>query len=178
MKISARLQFVPKTTTLNRVLGFRRKTQNGLVSEDTSPSFSFFGFRSALLPLQIFWWSWRRELNPRPSDYKSDALPAELRQRFKPAKNSKRGIRIAREALIFQSNASCRGGNGSLLFHSAGYWRARKIRSATCAPLEPSAILCRFESAGVAQLVEHLICNQRVGGSIPSASSTGQLAGE
>ena len=25
-------------------------------------------------------WSWRRELNPRPSDYKSDALPAELRQ--------------------------------------------------------------------------------------------------
>src|SRR5712691_1821538 len=25
--------------------------------------------------------------------------------------------------------------------------------------------------AGVAQLVEHLICNQRVGGSIPSASS-------
>ena len=28
----------------------------------------------------------------------------------------------------------------------------------------------RFASAGVAQLVEHLICNQRVGGSIPSAS--------
>jgi hypothetical protein len=26
-------------------------------------------------------WSWRRDLNPRPSDYKSDALPAELRQR-------------------------------------------------------------------------------------------------
>src|SRR6202050_3216893 len=25
--------------------------------------------------------SWRRELNPRPSDYKSDALPTELRQR-------------------------------------------------------------------------------------------------
>src|SRR5258707_128289 len=28
-----------------------------------------------------FFWSWRRELNPRPSDYKSDALPTELRQR-------------------------------------------------------------------------------------------------
>ena len=27
-------------------------------------------------------WSWRRELNPRPSDYKSDALPTELRQRL------------------------------------------------------------------------------------------------
>ena len=25
--------------------------------------------------------SWRRDLNPRPSDYKSDALPTELRQR-------------------------------------------------------------------------------------------------
>jgi hypothetical protein len=27
-------------------------------------------------------WSWRRDLNPRPSDYKSDALPTELRQRI------------------------------------------------------------------------------------------------
>src|SRR5208283_1463469 len=29
-------------------------------------------------------WSWRRDLNPRPSDYKSDALPAELRQHAAP----------------------------------------------------------------------------------------------
>ncbi len=29
-----------------------------------------------------------------------------------------------------------------------------------------------FVAAGVAQLVEHLICNQRVGGSSPFASST------
>jgi hypothetical protein len=34
-----------------------------------------------------------------------------------------------------------------------------------------------LSSAGVAQLVEHLICNQRVGGSIPSASSTRIFAG-
>ena len=27
-------------------------------------------------------WSWRRDSNPRPSDYKSDALPTELRQQF------------------------------------------------------------------------------------------------
>src|SRR5581483_12326325 len=27
-------------------------------------------------------WSWRRDSNPRPSDYKSDALPAELRQQL------------------------------------------------------------------------------------------------
>src|ERR1017187_6746059 len=28
-------------------------------------------------------WSWRRDLNPRPSDYKSDALPTELRQQIR-----------------------------------------------------------------------------------------------
>src|SRR5271157_3277659 len=28
----------------------------------------------------LVFWSWRRESNPRPSDYKSDALPTELRQ--------------------------------------------------------------------------------------------------
>src|SRR5439155_1032497 len=43
------------------------------------------------------WWSWRRELNPRPSDYKSDALPAELRQR-----RSNR-VRIADEARGLQA---------------------------------------------------------------------------
>ena len=30
-------------------------------------------------------WSWRRDLNPRPSDYKSDALPTELRQLLPPS---------------------------------------------------------------------------------------------
>ena len=35
-----------------------------------------------------------------------------------------------------------------------------------------------LSGAGVAQLVEHLICNQRVGGSIPSASSTRKFSGE
>jgi hypothetical protein len=38
--------------------------------------------------------------------------------------------------------------------------------------------LLGLSGAGVAQLVEHLICNQRVGGSIPSASSTRNEAGE
>ena len=42
-----------------------------------------FAFNDSLrsIPPRVRWWSWRRELNPRPSDYKSDALPAELRQR-------------------------------------------------------------------------------------------------
>src|SRR5436309_3288641 len=34
-----------------------------------------------------------------------------------------------------------------------------------------------LSGAGVAQLVEHLICNQRIGGSIPSASSTRKFCG-
>src|SRR5258708_2273265 len=34
-------------------------------------------------------WSWRRDLNPRPSDYKSDALPAELRQHNPPVTGHK-----------------------------------------------------------------------------------------
>ena len=37
--------------------------------------------------------------------------------------------------------------------------------------------LLGLSGAGVAQLVEHLICNQRVGGSIPSASSTRKFCG-
>jgi hypothetical protein len=36
---------------------------------------------------------------------------------------------------------------------------------------EHGIILKRSENAGVAQLVEQLICNQQVGGSSPSASS-------
>jgi hypothetical protein len=43
-------------------------------------------------------WSWRRDSNPRPSDYKSDALPAELRQHepLPPAEPSKQLSTTAR----------------------------------------------------------------------------------
>src|SRR6266849_5769958 len=67
--------------SFNNLQAFLVKTQKGLVSRDTSPFVFASRIRSASLPLQNLWWSWRRELNPRPSDYKSDALPAELRQR-------------------------------------------------------------------------------------------------
>src|SRR5689334_8863929 len=40
-------------------------------------------------------WSWRRDLNPRPSDYKSDALPAELRQQNLHAPNCQSTLRPA-----------------------------------------------------------------------------------
>src|SRR5207248_10810263 len=40
-----------------------------------------------IVETRVFWtltyvcrWSWRRDLNPRPADYKSAALPTELRQ--------------------------------------------------------------------------------------------------
>ena len=36
----------------------------------------------AMLAVELVLWSWRRESNPRPSDYKSDALPTELRQQL------------------------------------------------------------------------------------------------
>src|ERR1700731_1698999 len=56
--------------------------QKGLVSEDTSPS-ALVARNPSASPAEnsrSLKLSWRRELNPRPSDYKSDALPAELRQ--------------------------------------------------------------------------------------------------
>ena len=48
----------------------RRAAQNALCS----------GTEPGLSGIKIKCWSWRRDLNPRPSDYKSDALPTELRQ--------------------------------------------------------------------------------------------------
>src|SRR5437763_10857406 len=52
------------------------------------------------------------------------------------------------------------------------------IESPPLAILIPLLVcLLGLSGAGVAQLVEHLICNQRVGGSIPSASSTGSFLG-
>ena len=54
---------------------------------------------------------------------------------------------------------------------------ARGVLRGACIRCSGSGILTRFERAGVAQLVEHLICNQRVGGSIPSASSTRSCRG-
>ena len=49
---------------------------------------------------------------------------------------------------------------------------ARGVLRGACIRYSRSGILTRFERAGVAQLVEHLICNQRVGGSSPFAGST------
>src|SRR5205823_5348984 len=61
--------------------------------------------------------------------------------------------------------------------HSAGPRRARIFESLLAILIPLLVCLLGLSGAGVAQLVEHLICNQRVGGSIPSASSTGSFLG-
>src|SRR5271168_5332661 len=78
-----------------------RKRKHKKDSCQKTPARLFFlqGFAPPHSPAKS-WWSWRRELNPRPSDYKSDALPAELRQR-----RSNR-VRIAEEAPKLQGGAS------------------------------------------------------------------------
>ena len=72
-----------------------------MMPRSTTRYFSKF----AMSPL--FLWSWRRDLNPRPSDYKSDALPTELRQPcqveretgIEPATNSLEGCDSTTELL-------------------------------------------------------------------------------
>jgi hypothetical protein len=58
------------------------------------------------------------------------------------------------------------------LFHRPGPRRAPKLNQPLAISMPSLLFLLGLSEAGVAQLVEHLICNQRVGGSIPSASST------
>ena len=53
-----------------------------------------FNFFAVTAPFTLRKWSWRRDLNPRPSDYKSDALPAELRQPIQTALNAAKRWRI------------------------------------------------------------------------------------
>jgi hypothetical protein len=64
------------------------------------------------------------------------------------------------------------------IFHRAGHPRARYLGAPLAILIPLLLFLPGLSGAGVAQLVEHLICNQRVGGSIPSASSTRNFAGE
>src|SRR5882762_769777 len=65
----------------------------------------------------------------------------------------------------------------SPVFHRAGNGRARNLGPTPCNSYTSLLFLPGLSGAGVAQLVEHLICNQRVGGSIPSASSTRKFCG-
>ena len=79
------------TKRAHKTLQQRRDAARVSYSRNAAAGFSSLGelrvsFGLLLLPaaaggaLKLRFWSWRRDLNPRPSDYKSDALPAELRQ--------------------------------------------------------------------------------------------------
>jgi hypothetical protein len=63
-------------------------------------------------------------------------------------------------------------GNGAQIIHTDGSGRAGGNLNLLAILVPHLLFLPGLSEAGVAQLVEHLICNQRVGGSIPSASST------
>jgi hypothetical protein len=89
-------------------------------------------------------WSWRRDLNPRPSDYKSDALPAELRQPIPPGNRpgdpKKRTgtpplrpyygteIKVSTPPRTEQTGMDARGGSGTPL-----PFALRVLRSIFCA---------------------------------------------
>ena len=60
-----------------------------------------------------------------------------------------------------------------MLFHRLGGSIAKHLLGPLAILMPLLLFLPGLSDAGVAQLVEHLICNQRVGGSNPSASSTG-----
>src|SRR5438093_123318 len=85
-------------------------------------------------------------------------------------------MRIARGGLSMQARP-WRGMEGENVRHT-GDGRAWLERPPLAILIPLLVDLLGLSGAGVAQLVEHLICNQRVGGSIPSASSSGIFLGE
>src|SRR5271166_32633 len=64
-----------------REIGSRKLLLGSVLSESSVSCLACFCCYASRRALGFKIWSWRRDLNPRPSDYKSDALPAELRQR-------------------------------------------------------------------------------------------------
>src|SRR4030095_1168295 len=77
-------RFAFKQTSARRVPPPRRWTgedQNFRSPQGAADLQSAAINRSATCPRHAQHRSWRRELNPRPADYKSAALPTELRQR-------------------------------------------------------------------------------------------------
>ena len=55
----------------------KMQIQSGRVFSSATQPMSTIAIKSAIWPEK---WSWREESNPRPADYKSAALPTELRQ--------------------------------------------------------------------------------------------------
>src|SRR5579872_6258041 len=69
-----------RTRQLRRSLHAGNKAPKGVRWKNLSRRYRRSACRNK--PVKFVSWSWRRDSNPRPSDYKSDALPTELRQQF------------------------------------------------------------------------------------------------
>src|SRR5215472_8471190 len=88
-------------------------------------------------------WSWRRDSNPRPSDYKSDALPTELRQQFRDncafaQTNPSDPFRMSGTILKVTTRGTARASNG----------RAKRLllRAVHAGGRAPDATSCRLEA--------------------------------
>src|SRR5258708_7296668 len=95
---------------------------------------------------------------------------------FRPLTNPGCSRQVIQNKLVKCKRAA---GTNFPVFHSIQLLPASESPFPPLASGVPNLLfLCGLSSAGVAQLVEHLICNQRVGGSNPSASSTRYWQGE
>jgi hypothetical protein len=95
-----------------------RKAKNSLMGLSRFVFFSIKRRKTYTRPHRAFW-SWRRELNPQPTDYKSVALPIELRQPgISPALFQKSNITF--ELKRCQGKNACRaiGENGRIIRQS------------------------------------------------------------
>ena len=92
-----------------------------------------------------------------------------------PSGSSCVGINFCLQAhLVLEESPVCPAGRCVLTLISVPWFVRSGSVSAWISGLRDGF---RVDRAGVAQLVEHLICNQRVGGSNPFASSTEKQAG-
>ena len=95
---------VPTSTRDTKIVSppVNLSTQKGLVSVDTSPCRLIARklIRNKTKNSRSLKLSWRRDLNPRPSDYKSDALPTELRQHWQTEQMYHSGNQIASNFLL------------------------------------------------------------------------------
>jgi hypothetical protein len=101
------------------------------------------------LSCSVVLWSWRRDLNPRPPDYKSGALPTELRQQLGkgapsrklipliPARCPGQLIKLSQRELLAQARCigasdsatrGCEGGNPGAVMDLDVEEKAREIR--------------------------------------------------
>ena len=109
--------------------------------------------------------SWRRDLNPRPSDYKSDALPTELRQHWQTCRNYHTGNQIA-SGQSRPKQAHCQG-------------RSRRIRTSPSMPyctagfakmLSSNGTLCCISSIRTVNSASGVLCRMVNGILTPSIS--------